>query len=76
MVMTMEAWARRWRRLFSPATRRRGEAGSGPQSELIPTICFGLLGGPEELSLKDLVADQRAPVREASRPATDDDPRT
>jgi hypothetical protein len=76
MVMSMEVWARRWRRLLSPATRRRGEPGSGPQSELIPTICFGVLGEPEQRSLKELVADHGAPVPEASRPPTDDDPRT
>jgi hypothetical protein len=76
MVVSKEAWARRWRRLLSPATRRHGETNSGLQSELIPTICFGLLGEPEQLSLKELVADHRAPISEAPRAGTDDDPRS
>jgi hypothetical protein len=76
MVVSKEAWARRLRRLLSPATRRHGEAGSAPQSELVPTICFGLLGEPEQLSLEGLVADHRASVPEAPRAAADDDPGT
>jgi hypothetical protein len=73
MVVGKQAWARRWRRLLSPATRRRGEQGPAPQSELVPTICFGLLGDPEQLSLEGLVADHRASVPEAPRTAADDD---
>jgi hypothetical protein len=73
MAVSKEAWARRWRRLLSPTTRRYGEPGSGPQSELTPTICFGLLGEPEQLSLEGLVADHRYPFPETPRTAADDD---
>jgi hypothetical protein len=73
MVVGMEAWARRWRRLLSAATRRRAEPGSAPQSEFVPTICFGLLGEPEQLSLEGLVADHRYPFPETPRTAADDD---